>query len=200
MTDERPKPKYGELAPEGWVWKPPQEAVPDADESASPAPAAPQTPVPRAAREAPSGSGAPGASGAPGPSGAPGDAKPLSTPDLIITSVLLVIGLITTINSISSLLELPSIIQQVLDIQKLDVTYTATTAASLLGTIGAVVLALIYAAAVWLSVKALRARRRASFIPIACAVLSFMALFFVLMLAFFADGALINAIVESQGG
>ncbi|SDZ35866.1 DUF6264 family protein [Herbiconiux ginsengi] len=190
MTDERPKPKYGELAPEGWVWKPPQEAVPDADESASPtsatAPSAPAT----AAR----------AAGGPAAPGTPAAPRPIATGDLIVTSVLLVIGLITTINSISSLLELPTIIQQVLDIQKLDVTYTATTAASLLGTIGAVVLALIYAAAVWLSVKALRARRRAYFIPIACAILSFMALFFVLMLAFFADGALINAIVETQGG
>ncbi|WP_382304911.1 DUF6264 family protein [Herbiconiux sp. UC225_62] len=191
MTDERPKPKYGELAPEGWVWKPPQPAVPDADESASATPAtAPSAPASASAGRPP---------GAPA-SGAPEAQRPIATGDLIVTSVLLVIGLITTINSISSLLELPSIIQQVLDIQKLDVTYTATTAASLLGTIGAVVLALIYAAAVWLSVKALRARRRAYFIPIACAILSFMALFFVLMLAFFADGALINAIVETQGG
>ncbi|MCS5719038.1 DUF6264 family protein [Herbiconiux sp. CPCC 205763] len=196
MTDERPKPKYGELAPEGWVWKPPQEAVPDADESASPAPAtvpARSGPVVRDAR-AP---GAPASSR--GGSGDPGVRAPIATGDAIVTSLLLAIGFFTTINSIASLLDLRRVIQQVLDIQKIDVTYTATGAASLLGIVGSVVLALIYAAAVWLSVKALRARRRAFFIPLACGVLSFMALFFVLMLAFFADGALINAIVDSQG-
>jgi hypothetical protein len=194
VTDERPKPKYGELAPEGWVWKPPQEAVPDADESASPSPATAPPATPRAQASTPA---ARAALETPHDSSEP---KPLSTPDLIITSVLLVIGLITTINSISSLLILPSIIQQVLDIQGLDVTYTATTAATLIGTIGSVVLALIYAAAAWLSIKALRARRRAFLIPVACAILSFMALFFLLMLAFFADGALMNAIFETQGG
>lgn len=182
MTDERPKPKYGELAPEGWVWKPPQPAAPDADDTASPASA----PVGSSARPSP-------ASSTPA---APSDTKPLNTTDVVITSILLVIGLITTANSVSSLLELPSIIQQVLDIQGVDVTYTATSAANLLGTIGSVVLALIYAAAVWLSVIALRARRRAFPIPIACAILSFMALFFVLILAFFADGGLMNAILD----
>ncbi len=179
MTDERPKPKYGELAPEGWVWKPPQPTTPDAHQTPSPASAPVVSPTARA--EAPDSS-----------------TKPRNTTDLVITSILLVIGLITTANSVSSLLELPAIIQQVLDIQGLDVTYTATAAANLLGTIGAVVLALIYAAAVWLSVTALRARRRAFPIPIACAVLSFMAMFFVLMLAFFADGGLMNAIVEQS--
>jgi len=191
VTDERPKPKYGELAPEGWVWQPPQQATPDADEpSASPAPApAPSSPV-AAASAARSGSG----SG----SAADGPQKPIAVGDVVFTVILLVIGFFATANTVSSLVALPSIIQEVLDVQKLDVTYTATTAGSILGIVGSVLIALLYALAVWLSVKAIRARRTAFYIPLAVAVLSFMLLFFVLILAFFADGAIVNAILDSS--
>ena len=187
MADERPKPKFGELAPEGWVWKPPADAHPDALEAASaatgsapvaPEPAAPATPVAPAAGDLPQ--------------------KPMNIGDVVATTILLVLGLIATANSIASLLNLPPVIQQVVDQQNLGVSYTATAAATLLGSIGSVVLALIYAAAVYLSVRAIRTRRRSFYIPIACAVLSFMALFFVLLLAFFADGALVNAMFEAS--
>ena len=186
MTDERPKPKYGELAPEGWVWQPPQQATPDADvPSASPAPAPAARPV-APMRQAPA------AASTDGPQ------KPIATGDVVITVILLVVGFLATANTVTSLLTLPSIIQEVLDVQNLDVTYTATTAGMLIGVIGSVLMVLLYGLAVWLSVKAVRARRTAFYIPLAIAVLSFMLLFFLLILAFFADGAIVNAILDSS--
>ncbi|MGA1837376.1 DUF6264 family protein [Herbiconiux sp. 11R-BC] len=186
MTDERPKPKYGELAPEGWVWQPPQQAAPDADEPASPAPAAAAPPA-RGAQ-------------APGAAATPHTGLGFSTGDVVATVILLAIGLYSTLNSIvGGLLNLPALIQPVIDAQGLGVTYTATSAASVIGTIGAVVLALIYALAVWASVVAIRKHKRAVYIPLACAVLSFIALVFVLVLAIFADGALVNAMLASSG-
>jgi len=187
VTDERPKPKYGELAPEGWVWQPPHQATPDADApSASPAPAPASSGHPAvAARQAPA-------------AAADGSQKPVAVGDLVFTVILLVIGFFATANTVTSLLTLPSIIQEVLDTQNLDVTYTATTAGTLLGVVGSVLTVLLYGLAVWLSVKAVRARRTAFYIPLGVAVLSFMLLFFVLILAFFADGAIVNAILDSS--
>lgn len=46
MSDERPQPKYGELAPEGWSWTPPPspyEQAPEEEVPSRPAEAAPAT-------------------------------------------------------------------------------------------------------------------------------------------------------------
>ena len=217
MSDERPKPKYGELAPEGWVWQPPKPPTDDADATAegqapgaSPhagpsgrfgeasAPGQAPRPVGRPAPTRQPASGAltpkPGPTPATLPDGSP---KPVNVGDLVATVILLVIGFIATANSVSGLLSLSTIIQQVLDMQGVDVAYTATAAAGVLGSIGSVGLVLLYGAAVWLSVRAIRLRRLAFFIPLAIAVLSFMLLFFVLILAFFADGAVVHAMFDA---
>ena len=199
MTDERPKPKYGELAPDGWVWQPPQEARPDptldaGDPSSAPA-AVPGASAPGTAPwPAPSTPPAPGAApqpGAPAPAARGGG----GTADRVATIALLGFGLLSTVNSVVSLLGIRDLMQQFMDLQGIAGTYTAPNAGTI-GATSAVILIVVFALTAVVSVQRLRAHRLAFFVPIIGAVLGFVTLFIALAMALVGDPAIMDALTR----
>ncbi|WP_066040430.1 DUF6264 family protein [Herbiconiux solani] len=202
MSDERPKPKYGELAPEGWSWTPPKD--PAAEEAEAGAGAG----MPGTGTTA-SGKGA-SATGASTPAKAPRQAaarQPTPPPpynpaaaampdrkrgDMIATFLLLAAGVISTTNTVVSMLQLPAVMQQVMDIYKIDGAYAGTSTAQTAGSVGAALLVLIFALTVYISVRRLRVNKLTFFVPLIGAVLSFAVSTACIAIAFFADPALVQ--------
>ncbi len=201
MTDERPKPKYGELAPEGWVWQPPQEAqpaeVPDAGTSPSPSVGGPGATAPGpAAGTWPAPSTPPVAGPAPQPGARAGTAAGSGTVDRIVTIALLGFGLLSTVNSVVSLLTLRDLMQQFMDMQGIDGVYSAPAAGAIGATV-AVILIVVYALTAIVSVRRLRAHKLAFFVPIIGAVLSLIALFIGIAMAVAGDPAIMDSLTRS---
>lgn len=175
MTDERPKPKYGELAPEGWVWQPPKEATPDPAPEASPAPVARpsdarldprgQTPDARAAASGPSDPQAPGSAPA------PARTRNLAI-DVNITIVLLVLGVLSVGSSVATLLDLNGYMTTAGAAFGLD-AYPANEVTRIAGVTGAVLHVLLLAGVVWWSIRRIRAQKMAFWVPLTGAVVSF---------------------------
>jgi hypothetical protein len=186
VSDERPKPKYGELAPEGWVWQPPKEAVPEAEAPTTPAvqtpPAAPPVPVAR-----------PFDAGVPGSGNTVPGAVPARRGDRIATLILLAAGLLATINMVTSFLTLPSVMQQFMDLQGIAGVYSGDESASSAGAVGAAVLIAVYALTALVSVQRLRARKLTFFVPIIGAVLGFVINIVVVVVALLADPSILAA-------
>ncbi|MBF4574023.1 hypothetical protein ITJ64_16035 [Herbiconiux sp. VKM Ac-1786] len=186
MTDERPKPKYGELAPEGWVWQPPKEATPDPvpENEAPPAPAPvarpsgrppvdPRWPAPdaRAARSstgAPSGDPATGAE----PSDVPAPKRGL-TVDVNITIVLLVLGTLSVGSSVATLLDLNGYMTTAGATFGLG-GYPANEVTRITGVTGAVLHVLLIAGTVWLSIRRIKRQKLAFWVPLTAAIVSFL--------------------------
>jgi hypothetical protein len=186
VTDERPKPKYGELAPEGWVWQPPKEATPDPvpEGEAPPAPAPvarpsgrppidPRWPAPdaRAARSstgAPSGDLAPGAE----PSDVPAPKRGLAV-DVNITIVLLVLGTLSVGSSVATLLDLNGYMTTAGAAFGLG-GYPANEVTRITGVTGAVLHVLLIAGTVWLSIRRIKRQMLAFWVPLTAAVVSFL--------------------------
>lgn len=169
--DRRPRPQYGELAPEGWTWQPPAAevpAAPGADAASavvSPTPAAPARPV--------GGGASPlGSTGAAGTSMVP-------TWDRPVTVSLLIFGLITTFFTVSGLSTLPDAMQMLYTQADLG-TYKPEASVGALLVTGSISLALVWIAAAALSVRFLMRGRRAFYVPLVAGVLSTV-LFFVFM-------------------
>ncbi|AMB59048.1 DUF6264 family protein [Microterricola viridarii] len=101
---ERPRPRYGELAPEGWSWQPP---APPEQAEAEPTPAAPAVPV---APRNPVPPAPPAPLGSPA-FGAPGQAAPSLRADRRLTITLLVVGLFGLWVAISTLNSIPEAMQ-----------------------------------------------------------------------------------------
>ncbi|WP_440711195.1 DUF6264 family protein [Herbiconiux sp. YIM B11900] len=186
MSDERPKPKYGELAPEGWVWQPPKDAVPEVGTPAAPAaqtpPAAPVVPSTR-----PVDAGVPGSANV-----APG-AVPARRGDRIATLILLAAGLLATVNMVTSFLTLPSVMQQFMDLQGIAGVYSGDATASSAGAVGAAVLLAVYALTALVSVQRLRAGKLTFFVPIIGAVLGLLINIVVVVVALLADPSILAA-------
>ncbi|MEI5583185.1 MULTISPECIES: DUF6264 family protein [unclassified Agromyces] len=165
--DERPRPRYGEYAPEGWSWQPP------AEPRADPAPAAP----------APSyGANAPGT--APQAAPPPAPAGGVRRGDAIATIILLVVGLFGAAYNALLLTMLPSVATETFR-QTAEVLGTELPARDfvagpqvptliLVGTI--VQLALWVIALAW-SVRRLRARRLAFWVPLVMGAVAFVVLY-----------------------
>jgi hypothetical protein len=189
VTDERPKPKYGELAPEGWVWKPP--ADPAHDET-------PDAPAQPGASGAPSSWPAPRGPqlGAPVPPPAPG-APPGARSgqgDRIATIVLLALGVLGTVNMVTSLLTLPAVMQELMGIYGVSGVYAGDDAARTAGIVGAALVVPIYAFTVLISLRRLRANKLTFFVPLIGAVVAFTVNTIVVLIALQADPAVFDAI------
>lgn len=204
--DERPRPQFGELAPPGWVWKPPQDA--DRLDTTHHSPAASEVEQPPAAQPpAPYGAGQ--HNGAPH-DGAPHDGGPYgrdaygrpypSSPQLradaprwniTTTIVLLVIGFFGMSYTIGTLQGLPSVIQLMhtsLNLGK----YVQDPSVAPLITGGTIAMAGIWAVSLGLSVWLLVQKRLAFYVPLVAGILAFLTLFVILGMIFSTDPVLLD--------
>jgi hypothetical protein len=199
MTDERPKPKYGELAPEGWSWTPPKDPAAEEPEAGAGAtgsgPSAPAAPGSAASGPASRQAAARQPTPPPPPYNPAAAAMPdRKRGDMIATFLLLAAGVISTTNTVVSMLQLPAVMQQVMDIYKLDGAYAGTSTAQTAGSVGAALLVLIFALTVYISVRRLRVNKLTFFVPLIGAVLSFAVSTACIAIAFFADPALVQGV------
>ncbi|WP_127793955.1 DUF6264 family protein [Agromyces sp. LHK192] len=178
-ADERPRPRYGEYAPEGWTWQPP--APRDAPQPAQ-SPAAP----PPAADRFTFGGGADRADGAARP--------PVVHPiDRMWTIALLVFGALGAVYNVFSLIALPqSVLQsaqmsaQILGTDP-PTSFTAGPAVPVIIGFGAILqLALWIGALLWSRAR-MRAGRLAWWIPLVAGVAAFIVVLVVSMLVFASD-------------
>jgi hypothetical protein len=184
--DERPRPQYGEYAPEGWTWQPP------AEDRHSDAPA----PPPQAAPE-------------PAPAAVPAAAASVEgradrPVDRLITIMLLVLGVFGAWSAIATIQSLPDQLPQAIrQAGELLGTGAATfdytpgpevPGILLVGSIAQVVLWLLTA---WWSVSRIRARRLAFWVPLVGGVISFALLYAVMFVIVIMDPALVESL--SQG-
>jgi hypothetical protein len=200
--DERPRPKFGELAPEGWQWRPPADA--DRLDTSRPAPteppaATPPTQQPQSlqppSQQPPHPYGAHPHATHYGPEGL--DAAPpqlrRAAPrwNLGWTIGLLVLGLLGMSYSIGTLNALPSAIQ-LLHINQGLGDYTPAASVSGILTAGSITMGLIWIVSATITTLLLVRRRLSFYVPLIAGVVAFIALivFFSLVLA--TDPALLN--------
>lgn len=169
--DERPRPQYGEYAPEGWSWQPP------ADERTS-------DPAPQMATPSP-------------PIAASVDARRDRPVDRIVTILLLGIGVFGAWSAIGSLQSLPALLPEALRqasemLGNGGAAFDYTPAPEVAGLIlaGQVIQFVILALVVWWSIARLHARRLAFWVPLVGGVLSFIALYAIMFAIIVSDPAL----------
>ncbi|TFC51001.1 MULTISPECIES: DUF6264 family protein [unclassified Cryobacterium] len=177
-VDYRPQPRYGELAPEGWTWTPPQdEPVPAASAAASTT----VTPA-RATR----GSAERPASAAPG--SVPGTAPAWDRP---LTISLLVFGLLGAYFTISILGSLPQALAMLYSQAELG-EYTVTDSVTAIITGGSIGQAVVWVAAAVSSILLLLRGRRAFYVPIIGGVVAFVLLVAAVAVVLAGDPALLE--------
>lgn len=212
-ADTRPKPQFGELAPPGWVWKPPADSKtghqqepmvvhkPAHGQNAPQTPPKPaKEPKPQKAQKAASGTlfgeaPAPQATASGAASAVPTDAKAAPPWDRAVTLALLVFGIFGVIISI----QLQSSITQsiaIIHAQEGIADYTPSPVVPTIVLIGGIVQIVLWLLAAGLSLLQIRRRRRAFWIPILVGVLSAIAVIFVLTSVLLTDTALLNHFTE----
>ena len=181
--DERPRPQYGEYAPEGWTWKPPpgEHTSDPAPQMVAPPAAASARPVDPAIAD-----------------------RPERPTDRLITIMLLVLGVFGTWSSISTLQSLPELLpdairraSEMLGTSAAAIDYTPgpeVPAILLAGSIFQVVLWLLTA---WWSIARIRARRLEFWVPLVGGVVSFIALYAVMFIVILGDPALVAGLSGS---
>jgi hypothetical protein len=167
--DGRPRPQYGEYAPEGWSWEPPRDERADAAASAPTPP--PPAPAPARAAE-------------PAPSTAA--VRRPRTADRFVTILLLALGAIGAWNTSVSLQQLPGAIQTVYTDQGVG-TYTPQAWLPTLALVGTVFMLALYAAVLGWSVARLRAGRLAFWVPLVGGAVAFLATMVLTSIVFFTD-------------
>jgi len=178
--DRRPKPQFGEMAPEGWVWEPPKDPAlsedpPVGSPLAGPPPAtAPATPVDGTAR--------------------PGPAPMWDRP---VTLGLLVLGLLGTFLSISILNSLPQAVQMVYTQEGLGTYSPADSVGSIL-LIGGVVQGLLWAVTATVSILLLVRSRRAFYVPLIGGILSLVLIFAFMGVVLSGDATLLDSIAGTR--
>ena len=175
--DNRPKPRYGELAPEGWSWTPPKTdadipAVPAAPAGA--ASAQPLAPVPPTADAALTASRAP-------------------RWDRPVTLGLLIFGLLATFFAISVLGSLPEALQMLYTQQDLG-TYTPDAAVAGLILAGRIVEVGIWVAAAVVSTLLLARGRRAFYVPLIGGFVSVIVIFVFISAVLTTDPTLLDSV------
>lgn len=177
--DERPRPQYGEYAPEGWSWQPP------ADERADAAASAPHpAPPPPVAPQAP----APGAAAATAP----------RTVDRFFTILLLAIGAVGAWNTSVSLQQLPAAIQTVYSQQGVG-TYTPQEWLPTLALVGAIFMLALYAAVLGWAIARLRARKTAFWVPLAGGAVAVVATIVLTAIVFLTDPTFVSYVEQMSG-
>ena len=179
--DERPRPRYGEYAPEGWSWQPPAEPTEttDAPPSAAPAPAKPEASGPAVT----------------GPAAAT-ERKPAPAWDRIITIALLVLGAFGAWDSARSMQQLGVQIQTTYTMLGIG-EFTPPAWLPTVSVVGIVVQLSLYAAVLGLTILRLRARRIAFWIPLIGGVVSVVFTLVVMAAVVFSDPTYLE-FVQSQ--
>lgn len=178
--DERPRPQYGEYAPEGWTWQPPageHTSDPAPQMSAPPAPPSPAALAAASAREA----------------------RPDRPVDRIITVMLLVLGVFGAWSAIGSLQSVPTLLPEALR-QTSEVLGTGgaafdyTPGPEVPGLIlaGQVIQVALWVLTAWWSIVRMRARRLAFWVPLVGGALSFVALYAIILAIILNDPALVE--------
>ncbi|WP_104178568.1 DUF6264 family protein [Cryobacterium sp. Y50] len=187
--DPRPRPQYGELAPEGWTWKPPQ----DQDRVDAPAPiAGAGAGVPPTAQP-PAVPAVPFQPGQPFQTGQPHQPAQRTVPrwDRPLTIGLLAVGLLSTLYGAFSLGALPDAMQLIYTQQGLG-TYTPGVSIGPLTSVGAIAVVFIWLATAAVSVRLLLRRRRAFYVPLIAGAVSTVTMFAFMLAAMLNDPTLIE--------
>lgn len=171
--DERPRPQYGEYAPEGWSWQPQAEPRADAAASAPPAPPPPAPPAPAVA------------------------AARTNTVDRMVTVALLVLGAFGAWNSATSLQQLPAAIQTVYTQQGVG-TYSPQEWLPTLALIGTVSMLALYAGVLGWSIARLRAGKLAFWVPIVGGVIALVAMIVLTGIVFFTDPTFVGFVQQQS--
>lgn len=170
--DERPRPQYGEYAPEGWTWQP--QAEPRADAAASvppPPPPAPPAPAVAAART--------------------------NTVDRMVTVALLVLGALGAWNSATSLQQLPAAIQTVYTQQGVG-TYSPQEWLPTLALVGTVAMLALYAGVLGWSIARLRAGKLAFWVPVVGGVVALVTMIVLTGIVFFTDPTFVGFVQQQS--
>ncbi len=176
--DERPRPKFGELAPEGWVWHPPKDA--DRLDTARPAPEArethPSTPTRPSERDL--------------LAQAAGE-RPVPTWNQPVTILLLIVGIVGMFLSIGTIAAVPDSMQLMYANQGLG-TYKPAPIVSTIMLAGEVAMLGIWVISSVISIFRLTRRKLAFFVPIIGGLAAFIALFVCLSAIVASDPTLIH--------
>ena len=173
-VDRRPRPQFGELAPEGWVWEPP---VTDAVPADTPA-----EPVTSAAEASSTGASA-----------APPPAHSVPGWDRGLTLSLLIFGLLAALTTIAMFTGLTTTMQTVYTQQDLG-TYTPAASLPALVVLGSTLAGLVWALTATAAIRLLVRARRAFYIPLIGGVLSTVVTIVVMMVILGTDPTLVNSV------
>jgi len=179
--DPRPRPRYGEYAPEGWV---------------SPVPVPEKTELQGTEASSP-----PAQAGPPARPATPGALSTGRRVDRVATLVLL--GL-AVYNVVGNLVLVPRFSSTLLDMLRTggyDVsTFTSQEALQQAGAVIAVVSLVVLVATLWWSVRRLRAGRLTFFVPLAAGVLVTIVQVVAVFAVFWGDAAFVQSVVEGSTG
>ena len=170
-ADYRPRPRYGELAPEGWTWSPPQDA---------------SAPAASAVSESESASAAPMAQGS--------AEKPVPAPpgwDRPVTLGLLILGLLATFLTIAVLDALPQAVQMLYTQEGLG-NYSPAPIVATLITAGSISQAIVWLVTAAVSILLLVRSRRAFYVPLIGGVVAFVLIFVFMTIIVGSDSTLID--------
>jgi hypothetical protein len=183
MADDRPTPRYGELAPEGWVWSPPadpQSAEPDTEVVGD-------TAAPRVApRVAP-------AKDADEPAV---PQTPYRVADAALSVFLLVMAVMFSSSTVPSLFGLRSTIDTFYADRGLG-EYGGGSAVDIAGAVAAIAQLVLLALAIWLTVRLIGQRRRSWPVPLLIGALALIVTFGCLIVALVADPGLLAGLGSS---
>ncbi|KJC65675.1 DUF6264 family protein [Agreia bicolorata] len=175
MTDNRPTPRYGELAPEGWVWSPPVD--------------------PRKT-EAESAGTAPDEAAADNVASAASSTAPYRVLDASISVFLLVTAVMISSSSVPSLFDLRSTLEMFYADRGLG-DYGGGSAVDIAGAIAAIAQLVLLAATIWLTVRLIGQRRRSWPVPLLMGALALIVTFGCVALALVADPGLLSSLSAS---
>jgi hypothetical protein len=170
MADDRPTPRYGELAPEGWVWSPPADS-----------------------HETERAGTAPDGADAPTPAASP---APYRVLDASISVFLLVTAVMTSSSSVPSLFDLRSTLDMFYADRGLG-DYGGGSAVDIAGAIAAIAQLVLLATTIWLTVRLIGQRRRSWPVPLLMGALAMIVTVACVAVALVADPGLISGLRAS---
>jgi hypothetical protein len=196
QPDDRPRPKYGELAPPGWVWHPPADA--DRLDTSRPAPrdetseAPAGAPLPRFGESQPGGTPRPGPGGHPGPGGPSSPtARPVPTWNVTLTVMLTVFGFFGMLYSITGLQGITASMQLLHTTNSLG-DYTPAPIVSTLILVGSIILGAVWAVSAVIAAWLLMKRRLAFWVPLVAGIVAMTVLLIFSGAVLATDPALLN--------
>ena len=176
--DERPRPQYGEYAPEGWTWQPPA-----GEHTSDPAPQMATPPAAASARPVSA------------------DGRPERRVDRLITIMLLVIGVLGMWGAIGTLQSLPDqlpiAIRDASEMLGTDVAgfeYVPGPEVPGILLAGSIAQIVLWVLTAWWSIARLRARKLAFWVPLSAGVVSIVLLYTTMFVIVLNDPALVDAI------